>query len=162
MGIFSRKKKTGKGEQAFGFVGDTGQPEAMSMEEAAALREQLLSQLAAGDRDSAINAASGLMASKQYDAAANAFETIAEQAPDMAAVCASQVGAARYFLGQYEAALDQYVRARDLGLDADMMDDNIWEACEALHGASGDPRWGARYLELCPEGSYVKKARKLR
>ena len=40
-----------------------------------------------------------------------------------------------------------------------MMDDNLWEACEALV-KKGEKAAEGRYLELCPKGSYVKKAQK--
>ena len=71
----------------------------------------------------------------------------------------SQIGAAHYFLGDFHKAIEFYVAARTHGADESMMDDNLWEACEALVN-KGEKAAAQRYLELCPEGSYVKKAKK--
>lgn len=123
-------------------------------------RAEFLEQAPSGDSVSqAFNAASALMLDRKYEACIAAYGELATRFPDRRGDCESQIGAAWYFLKDLNKAIEFYVQARAHGADASMMDDNIWEACEAQL-AAGDAAAAQRYLELCPDGSYVKKARK--
>ncbi|MCC7381111.1 MAG: hypothetical protein IT384_04740 [Deltaproteobacteria bacterium] len=129
-------------------------------EEAKKARNDFLATASVDPEAAAFNAASALMLDQRFRETIEAYARLGEQYPERRGDCESQIGAAQYFLGELSQALDSYVRARDHGADQDMMDDNIWEVCEALH-KKGDGKAVARYLELCPKGKYVKKARKL-
>lgn len=127
---------------------------------AKAEREKFLAKTGPGDDESsAVNAASGLMLDQKYAESIAAYEAIAARYPDRRGEAESQIGAAHYFLGDFHKAIEFYVSARTNGADESMMDDNLWEACEALV-KKGEKAAAQRYLELCPNGSYVKKAQK--
>ena len=122
-------------------------------------REKFLANATTDDVSDALNAASGLLLDQKYAESIAAYRAIIEKYPDERGTAESQVGAAQYFLGQFSEAIDSYVAARSHGADESMMDDNIWEACEALV-KKGEKAAAQRYLELCPTGSYLKKAQK--
>lgn len=122
-------------------------------------REKFLSNVTTDEQSSAVNAASGLMLDRKYVECIAAYEALAAKYPERRGDADSQIGAAQYFLGDFNKAIEFYVSARTNGADESMMDDNIWEACEALI-KKGEKGAAQRYLELCPQGSYVKKAQK--
>lgn len=129
-------------------------------EAAKAMREKFLA--VGGDQDgetAEVNAACALMLDRKYDQVKPAWDAIAAKYPHRRGEADSQIGAAEYFKGDFHKAIEFYVSARDNGADESMMDDNIWEACEALV-KKGEKAAAQRYLELCPDGSYVKQARK--
>ncbi len=84
-----------------------------------------------------INEAARLLTGRKFRDAIVAYERIAEEHPEQRALCESQIGAARFFLGEYRLAIAHYRTAQELGADAEMMADNIEEAEAALrkHGA---------------------------
>jgi TolA-binding protein len=112
-----------------------------------------------GDETAEVNAACALMLDQKFDEVKPAWDAIAAKYPHRRGEADSQIGAAEFFKGDFHKAIEFYASARSHGEDASMMDDNIWEACEALV-KKGDKAAAQRYLELCPEGSYVKQARK--
>lgn len=127
---------------------------------AKAERAKFLSKSGPGDNETAeANHASGLMLDRKYAECIAAYEALAAKYPERRGDADSQIGAAHYFLGDFHKAIEFYVSARKNGADESMMDDNLWEACEALV-KKGEKAAAQRYLELCPEGSYVKQAKK--
>lgn len=115
------------------FVAGGGSKKGMSMEQARELQTRLLSTVTTeADVSRKINAAAQLMTAGLYQAAAEAYAAIAQRHPEKLATCESQIGAAQFFLGQYQEAIRYYELARQHGADAGMMDDNIREAREAL------------------------------
>jgi tetratricopeptide (TPR) repeat protein len=130
------------------------------MEQAQHLQAAFQSAMQTDDAGQQWNAAARLLTGQLYQEAVAAFEALGRRYPDRLGAALSQVGAARFFLGDYDAAIDDYVAARDHGFDADMTDDNVWEACLALH-AKGVATAGRRYLAACPQGRYAKKAARL-
>lgn len=84
------------------------------------------------DVDSKINAAAGLMTTGQFAECIEAYRVIAEQHPEKLGICEAQIGAAYYFLGDYQTAIRYYQQAKGHGANPDHMDDNIAEAREAL------------------------------
>jgi TolA-binding protein len=123
-------------------------------------RAAFLSKVTTNSESDAINAAAGLMLDRKYAEAIIAYQDVIARFPSRRGTAESQIGAAHYFLGDFQKAIEFYVAAREHGEDASMMDDNIWEATEALV-KKGEKGAAQRYLELCPQGSYVKKAQKL-
>lgn len=122
-------------------------------------REKFLSKVSTDPESDAVNAASGLMLDRKYAECIGAYAALIEKYPHRRGDAESQIGAAHYFLGDLHQAIEFYVSARTHGADASMMDDNLWEACEALV-KKGERSAAQKYLELCPDGSYVKKAQK--
>ncbi len=118
----------------FGFSKKTV-PQSASVEDAKALREAFLS-VADTSHPVAqkINDAAGLLLDRRYEDAIVAYTAIAEAHPDHRDTAYSQIGAACYFLGRYQDALDWYEKALAHGADASTMRDNIEEAREALAG----------------------------
>ncbi len=156
--LFGKKKDNEVSHYAF-VSDDKGK--GITHEEAKNLQEELMINLQVGEKSYAINIAATLMTKKAYDEAIEAYTKIAEHFPEEKGVALGQIGAAYFFKGEYPKAIECYVSARENGEHAGMMDDNIWEACEVLHSQSGDKKWAKKYLELCPNGSYKKKAEKL-
>ncbi len=76
--------------------------------------------------------AATLMAEKRYVEAIYAYRTICESQPAHAAIAASQVGAAYFFIKQYARAIEWYRYSGQLGCDPRMVTDNITEAEQAL------------------------------
>jgi len=130
------------------------------METAKKERDKFLSGAKVDDESAKWNHASGLMLEQRFQESIAAYEALAVEFPERRHDAESQIGAAYFFLGQLEQALEMYVRAHEHGFDKDMSDDNIWEACEAL-ASKGHKQFLSRYLELFPHGKYVKKAQKL-
>jgi hypothetical protein len=129
-------------------------------EAAKVAREKFLSIGGAqGGETAEVNAACGLMLDRKYDEVKPAWDAIAAKYPHRRGEADSQIGAAEFFKGDFHKAIEFYVSARSHGEDESTMDDNIWEACEALV-KQGEKSAAQRYLELCPDGSYVKQARK--
>jgi TolA-binding protein len=133
--------------------------EESELDAAKAEREKFLANAETDEVSDAINAASGLLLDRKYAESIAAYLQIIEKYPQERGKAESQIGAAQYFLGQFTEAIESYAAAREHGADPSMMDDNIWEACEALV-KKGDKAAAQRYLALCPDGSYVKKAQK--
>jgi TolA-binding protein len=129
------------------------------LDAAKAEREKFLAKAETNEVSDALNAASGLLLDQKYAESIAAYRQVIEKYPGERGTAESQIGAAQYFLGQFSEAIGSYAAAREHGADASMMDDNIWEACEALV-KQGDKSAAQRYLDLCPDGSYVKKAKK--
>jgi TolA-binding protein len=115
--------------------------------------------LTTDDASKAINAAADLMLHKKFAEAIAAYTGVMDRYPDHRGTAESQIGAAHYFLGDFHQAMAFYAAAREHGESASMMDDNIWEAAEALV-KNGEKAAAQKYLDLCPTGSYVKKAKK--
>lgn len=116
---------------------------------------------AVSEEDAMMRNAASLMTSGRFKESLDAYLLIAEKFPEKKGLYQSQVGANYYFLGEFEKAIEYYVEARGNGMDASMIDDNIWEALEALYGRTKDKKYLRRYLELCPNGAYTKKVNKL-
>lgn len=122
------------------------------------------------DENELMRKASKLMTSEKYTESLELYKKLAEEYPANKGLYESQVGAAYFFLGEYENAVEHYVVSLNNGGDRDMMDDNIWEAAEAYSDLNILTEDGSvvspnglieKYLELFPEGSYAKKARKI-
>lgn len=116
---------------------------------------------AKNDEDSLMRQASGFMTSGKFNESRELYQKLAENYPDKKGLYLSQVGASLYFLQEYEQAINTYVEARNNGADASMMDDNIWEACETIYKQANDKASLEKYIQLCPDGRYTKKANKL-
>jgi tetratricopeptide (TPR) repeat protein len=113
----------------------------LSDEEAASLQQQFLKEhgLAEGEVSEKVNAAARLLVAGKHREAIVAYTAIMEEHPDETGTCESQIGAAYYFLGEYETAISHYETAKENDADEEMMDDNIEEAREAIEKkARGD------------------------
>ncbi len=120
----------------FGFVGREG----LSLEQARAVQERLLDGVQTDDVGAKINAAARLLTAREFERSIEAYQAIAREHPERRDDCESQIGAAHFFLGNYEEAIRHYEAALAAGADAEMMADNIQEAREALEsgGAAAD------------------------
>ncbi|MBX7083811.1 MAG: hypothetical protein K1X88_31670 [Nannocystaceae bacterium] len=78
-----------------------------------------------------LKAAATLMAEQRHVDAIVAYRRICETEPQHAAMAASQVGAAYFFLHQFDYAIQWYRYAGSLGFDATMTAENIAEAEQA-------------------------------
>jgi len=131
MGFFSKlfgRKPAPPPASFHGFVGNQG----LSLDDAAALQDRLQASVVADDVSAKINAAARLMTGRKFRECIAAYEAIAAEHPDHLGDCEGQIGAAYFFLGDFETAIRYYEQARDHGADADMMQDNIEEARQEL------------------------------
>ena len=113
------------------------------------------------DEDSLMRQASSAMTGKDFEKSIILYQKLVNDYPDNKGLYLSQIGAAYFFLNEFNLAIEYYVKARDNGADNNMMDDNIWEACEAIYKNDNDKTVIEMYLEYYPNGSYVKKAQKM-
>lgn len=109
-------------------------PAGMTLQEAAELQEYWQSRLTMNDRDGLITAASKMLLGGLYAEAIEAYRGIIKKYPELTGDCLGSIGAAYYFLGNFQRAITYYERAKAEGAPADVMDDNIAEAREALEG----------------------------
>ena len=149
------------GHATMGFLGSLFKKTSSEadFDEAKRERAKFLAVTPTDEESDASNIASGLMLDRKYLECIAAYEAFAAKYPERRGDADSQIGAAHYFLGDFHKAIEFYVSARTNGADESMMDDNLWEACEALV-KKGEKTAAQRYLELCPQGSYLKKAQK--
>ncbi|WP_347069965.1 hypothetical protein [Flavobacterium sp. WV_118_3] len=125
--------------------------------------------VAKDDENEMMRNASKLMTSGKFQESLALFKTLSEKYPNNKGLYESQVGAAYYFLGAYENAVDYYISSMKNGGDKSMMDDNIWEAAEAYSKLDSHTNDGSvnpkklieKYLEIFPNGSYSKKAKSI-
>jgi tetratricopeptide (TPR) repeat protein len=143
-----------------------------SLKEADKLNDDHLAKnpVAKNDENEMMRNASKLMTSKKFQESLDLYKKLSENYPDNRGLYESQVGAAYYFLGEYEKAVEYYISAMNNGGNKSMMDDNIWEAAEAFskldilleNGSIINPKnLIEKYLELFPNGSYAKKAKQV-
>lgn len=106
----------------------------MTEEEAAAIQDEFRKEhgLSGGEVSDKINAAARLLMTGDHEGAIVAYSLVMQEHPEEQATCEGQIGASYYFLGQYEKAIEFYRAAKEHGADAEMMDDNIKEAVEAV------------------------------
>lgn len=137
--------------------------ESLSNEEIIALRNKFLTEFQGNmsNEDEAINFAARLMENEQYTVAIAYFSAIAIQYPHEQGLCESQIGAAYYFLGDYDRAIEYYLQACTSGMNPYMMEDNIWEACETIFQKNNNLAAIEQYLQLYPEGKYKGDAKEL-
>jgi tetratricopeptide (TPR) repeat protein len=116
---------------------------------------------AKNDENAKMRNASKLLTSGQFTESLDLYKKMAEEYPQNKGVYESQVGANYFFLEQYEKAIEYYVSAMNNDADKSMIDDNIWEATEILYKQTGDKTKIEYYINLFPNGNYIKKAKKL-
>lgn len=104
----------------------------LTLEEARALQSELLKGVEVGEVSAKVNAAAQLLLRGKHDDSIAAYSSIAVEHPEERGTCEGQVGAAFFFKGEYETAIQWYEAARAHGADPSMMDDNIKEAKEAI------------------------------
>jgi tetratricopeptide (TPR) repeat protein len=102
--------------------------------------------------------ASKLMTSKQFNESIDLYQKLANNYPANRGLYESQIGANYYFLGDYIKAIEFYMSALKNGADKNMIDDNVWEATEALYEKTNNTNFFKGYTLFFPEGQYVKKA----
>ncbi len=144
MGLFGKKKK------------------GISLEDANKMNQEFIANnpQTKDSEDALMRQASSAMTSGKFNDAIHLYTQLANEYPGKKGLYLSQVGAAHFFLEDYEKAIDAYVDARHNGMDESMIDDNIWEACETIYKKTDDQAALQKYLDLCPDGGYVKKANK--
>lgn len=77
-------------------------------------------------------AAARLMEQQRFEDAAAAFERVVQTQPEHAALASMQVGAANYFLGRFDLAIQWYEHAGRLGFDPEEVANHVEEAREAM------------------------------
>ena len=85
-----------------------------------------------GSAKAALQAGEKLLFAKKYVEAIAAFESALHSHPETAAMATANIGACRFMLGEYQKAIALYQRAKSLGANPMIMDDNIREAQEKL------------------------------
>ncbi len=135
----------------------------MTLDDANKVNQQYAAQnpVPASNENAMMRQATSLMTSRKFQESIDVYQQLATAFPARKDTYLSQVGVGYYFLGDYVQAIDYYVKARDLGSNAGMMDDNIWEACEAIYKNTQDKAAIERYFTLCPNGSNSRAANKL-
>ncbi|GAA3649446.1 tetratricopeptide repeat protein [Flavivirga jejuensis] len=113
------------------------------------------------DENSLMRQASNMLTNRKFDESIEFYKRLAENYPENKGLYLSQVGVGFYFLNDFDKAIEYYLKAKNEGADSNMMDDNIWEACEAIYNKNNDKKAIERYLEYYHNGNYAKKAKKI-
>lgn len=126
--------------------------------------------VAKNDENEMMRNASKLMTSGKFSESLDLYKKLSENYPNNKGLYESQIGAAYFFLGKYDTAVEYYISSMNNGGDKRMMDDNIWEAAESFSkleilmedGSIMNPNnLIEKYLEIFPDGSYAKKAKNI-
>ncbi len=136
----SRARAEASGETASASVFVSSDPsQGVNLEEAAALQREAMARIDDSDLpvSQKINAAARLLVGGAFREAIAAYEEIMRLHPETTADCEGQIGAAYFFLKDYETAIDYYERALANGADPSMMRDNIEEAEQAIAERDG-------------------------
>ena len=123
-------KRDGDQAQIWAKVNDDD-ASSLSHEEAARLQAQASSTLAGDNAEKKMAAATRLLTAKKYRDCIEAYRRIGTEHPDRWGDCLANMGAAYFFLGEFEKAIACYQQAIGHGVDEEMMRDNIDEAREA-------------------------------
>lgn len=113
------------------------------------------------DEDALMREASSALTAGDFSKSLAIYSKMAELFPEKKGLYLSQVGANHYFMGNYDTAIETYVLSREHGMDASMIDENIWEACEQVYKEKNDPAIIESYLKHCSDGSFIKQANKI-
>ncbi|TMU56372.1 tetratricopeptide repeat protein [Flagellimonas algicola] len=105
--------------------------------------------------------ASNAMTSGEFEEAVQRYLELAIKYPWNKGFYLSQVGAGYYYLTEFDKAIAYYLEAKQVGMHAAKMDDNVWEACETQYNNTQNKTDIKKYLEHFPEGSHAQKAQKL-
>ncbi|MDH5655084.1 MAG: hypothetical protein OEZ34_04215 [Spirochaetia bacterium] len=122
------------------------------------MQDQLLAGMHQNDMQKQFNAASQMLIQGDYEAAIKANQMLSEKYPEEKAECENSIGACWFFLNEFEKAISHYLISKEAGMDADMIEDNIWESAEAHYSKTANTNLLKKYLELYPDGSYRKDA----
>lgn len=135
----------------------------MTLDEANQVNQSYTQQnpVPASNQNAMVRNATSLMSSRKFQQSAEIYQQLVDQYPENKGTYLSQIGACQYFLGDYDKAIEYYVAALDNGADRGMMDDNVFEACEAIFKGTQLPADIERYLELFPAGNHLRAAKKL-
>lgn len=136
----------------------------LSMDEMARIQDSLENKMAPADYNTAFNQACRLVPKGKYADALAMFENVkaGTSNKEQKATCDNQIGVCYFFLEEYEKAIESYTSSFHNGFDKAMADDNIWEACEKLMKKENDQaKWAKHYIDILPQGTYLKKAQKL-
>jgi tetratricopeptide (TPR) repeat protein len=146
-----------------GFLDSLFGKKKMTLDDANKVNQQYTAQnpVPASNENAMMRQATSCMTSGKFQESIDLYQQLATAYPARKDTYLSQIGAGHYFLGDYMQAIDYYVQARDLGSNASMMDDNIWEACETIYKNTQDKAAIERYFALCPSGSHGRAANKL-
>jgi len=112
------------------------------------------------DEDALVREASLAITGREFEKGIDLYQKLADNYPEKRGLYNSQIGVGHYFLGDYNKAIEFYLKAKEDD-DNGMIDDNVWEACEAIYDQTNDLEAIQRYLNHYPNGSYAKKANKI-
>jgi tetratricopeptide (TPR) repeat protein len=96
-----------------------------------------------------------------YEYCIELYQHLCTRYSDMESSCQYQIGMARFFLGEYEQAVECYLAAYGQGVNVETIEDDIWEAYEMLYKETQNIAYIIQYMEYCPCGRYVKEAKKI-
>ena len=130
----------------------------MSMEKANELQQQFVNSLANENTSATqlINLAGQLLTGQRYEEAIKVYEGVIIRFPNETAQCLNSIGACYYYLGEYETAIEYYMKALEAGEVLERVDYNVWESCDALIKATDNRnekmKWKYFYEENFPDG----------
>ena len=113
------------------------------------------------EEDTLEQQASNAMSNGEFEQSVELYLELACKYPLRKGLYLSRVGAAYYFLTEFDKAIAYYLEAKQQGMDEVLMDANVWKACSTQYNNTHDIMDIKKYLEYFPEGKYTKKAQKL-
>ncbi|BDS15209.1 tetratricopeptide repeat protein [Aureispira anguillae] len=132
-----------------------------SPQEIETIEHKVITLLNAKGEKAAINHACQLLKTGAYLQAVYAFQKIMDLLPAQKGLCENQIGAAYFFLHQYQDAFNHYLLSLEYNFDTKMLDYNLWEAAEAYFKITGDHSLVKIYLNRFPNGDFQQAAQEL-
>lgn len=113
-------------------LGGALQPDAPSSEAAGERQKAMERIMRKADFSTKISTADWLLLENNHNGAIALYDRIAVDHPDRIGFCLRSIGAAHYFLGDYETAIEFYEKALGRGEDAEIIAADIAEARDAI------------------------------
>ena len=134
----------------------------ISLEEANEKNKKYLSEnpKPKNDKDGLLREASSALTNGEFEKSIELYKKMERDFPEDKGLYLSQIGAAYYFLEDLNKAIEYYLLARNNGAHPDMIEYNIWEACETMYKKDGDKNAIERYLEYLPKMGVTLKKQK--
>lgn len=108
-----------------------------------------------------IQFADKLLREGPFEMSIQMYEALIKKYPEERDRYENGIGSAYVKLGQYDKAIEFYLKARSHGMHPDISDKHIWDACQKQYKHTGQSELLENYHRYSPEGKYLSQAETL-
>jgi pentatricopeptide repeat protein len=108
-----------------------------------------------------IQFADKLLREGPFEMSIRMYEALIKKYPEERDRYENGIGSAYVKLGQYEKAIEFYLKAKSHGMHPDISDKHIWDACQKQYKHTGQSELLENYHVYSPEGKYLSQAETL-